>query len=416
VKTADATLTIANATLTIALTALMGCGGSGPADMAAVDMAMPDLANPYPAPHPPMPQAKTEMGPVAASPKFLAISFPNDPLVNSIDDFVSKIAVSKYWLGAVSEYQVGAATALPPIHSAYMPPQQMTDLQLQQWLTSQIKMGQGFPTPDANTIYTIFLPDGVSVSLGGGVSCQDFGAYHNDYAYNNLFVTYVVAPRCPPPTQGVTVLDELTAAVSHEFVEAATDPLAADTPAWTDVDPDHAVWALVGGGSELGDLCAAFPDSFYRPADLPYLVQRTWSNAAAAAGHDPCEPDGAKPYFNSSPVFPDTVTAFIPGQGTVDTKGVLIPVGQSKTIELDLYSDAPTSGAWSIKGVDFASAFMGQPRELSFTFDKTSGMNGDKVMMTITAVRGNNAGTSAFWIQNNLGATSTVWLGLVTNQ
>jgi hypothetical protein len=103
------------------------------------------------------------------------------------------------------------------------------------------------------------------------------------------------------------------------------------------------------------------------------------------------------------------------GFGTTTTQGVHIPVGQSATVELDLYSDAPTSGPWHLSAVDFASAFMGQPPELSFSFDATQGQNGDKVHLTIKALKASALGASNFWIQSDLGQSSTVWLGVVGN-
>jgi hypothetical protein len=169
------------------------------------------------------------------------------------------------------------------------------------------------------------------------------------------------------------------------------------------------------GGTEIGDLCDAFPNVFYKPADLPYLVQRMWSNAAAAASHDPCEPNGASPYFSSAPVLADTVSGSAPGFGPYTTKGVKIPVGQSKTVILDLYSDAPTGGPWTISAIDIDSTFFGQSPELSFSFDKTQGQNGDTVQMTIQVLAAGQGNVEPFWIQSDLGNTTSVWLGLVGN-
>ena len=397
-----------------------GCSPGTPVTMTApADMAVapPDLEIPYPAPRPMMPTAQSSGGPVMAAPRFVAISFANDPLQSSIDDFVAKLAASStYWSGTTAEYGVGPATALPPIHSSDVPTARLTDSAIRTWLNNQIQMTPGFPQPDANTIYALFYTDAVTVTFEGGASCQQFQGYHGDYQLSGKYVTYAVMARCPPPVSSVTVLDNLTATASHEFIEAATDPLAIDNPAWASVDDDHAAWMLLAGG-EVGDLCAAFPDSFYRPADLPYLVQRTWSNARAAAGHDPCEPDGTEPYFNSAPVLKDTIPVSVFGDPDVPALGVHIPVGQSATVELDLYSDAPTSGPWTVSALDVGSAFMGGAPELSFSFDKTQGQNGDKIQMTITALKASQdpSGASLFWIESDLGQQSTVWLGLVGN-
>ena len=95
------------------------------------------------------------------------------------------------------------------------------------------------------------------------------------------------------------------------------------------------------GGGEVGDLCAQEPGAFTQFPELAYTVQRTWSNAAAMASHDPCVPALANEvYFNAVPELNDTIT--IGGMFTM--LGVQIPVGQTKTIDLDLFSDGDTGG------------------------------------------------------------------------
>jgi hypothetical protein len=393
---------------------VVGCSSKG--QTASPDLSLPpDLAPAFPSAHSSPPQAKSLTGPVMTAPKVVAITFPGDSLQSSIDDFISKIAAASYWSGATAEYGVGRLTALAPVHSTFTPPSALGDSDIASWLTSQINTA-GFPQPDNNTIYAIFYQATTTVSFQGGTSCNEFEGYHNDFKMpNGQYATYAVLPRCPPPVAGVTTLDNLTALSSHELIEAATDPEVTDHPAWVTVDNEHVAFAIVGGGGEIGDLCAAFPNSFYRPAGLPYLVQRVWSNAQAAAGHDPCQPDGASPYFNAAPLLTDEVTVNALGAGLISSKGVHIPVGQSATVELDLFSDGPTSGPWKVSAIDFASAFMGAPRQLSFTFDTTQGLNGDKLQLTIKALRADPSGASVFWIESDLSATSTVWLGLVGN-
>ncbi len=368
----------------------------------------------YPAPHPPMPQVVSEKGPVMTAPKLVSISFMGDTLQGDIDAFTTQIVAAKdYWSGATSEYGVGPLSALPPQHLTETPATALADADVQQWLTGKINGGGGFPQPDGNTLYVIYYPATTTVTLDGGSLCTEFEGYHSDYAITaGQYVTYAVVGRCPPPVAGLAEIDEVTAEASHEIIEAATDPLPQDKPAYIDVDADHRAWELVGGGAEIGDLCAPFPDSFYNPTGITNLVQRVWSNAAAAAGHDPCQPNGASPYFNAAPVLTEKVT--LSGSSIV-TQGVTIPVGTSKTVELDLYSDAPTSGPWKVSALDVTSAFFGDAPALSFSFDKTSGQNGDKLHLTIKAISTPSMGVSPFWLQSDLGSVSTVWIGLVGN-
>ena len=61
------------------------------------------------------------------------------------------------------------------------------------------------------------------------------------------------------------------------------------------------LWAFLGG--EVGDLCVSYrgDDSY---TESGYVVQRSWSNKAAAASHNPCVPapdPSSQPYFNVAP-------------------------------------------------------------------------------------------------------------------
>jgi hypothetical protein len=359
-----------------------------------------------------MPQVPNAGGPIMATPKVVAITYDTDTLQAKIDDFTSKIGASSYWSGAVGEYGVGKLTATPLHLTEAAPTATLMDSDVQSWLAGKITgasdAGPSFPQPDGETIYAIFYPSGVNMTMMGFPSCSGFDGYHADYKVGGQSVTYAVMLRCG-------TVNDLTVAASHEFAESATDPLSVSNPAFLQPDADHTVWEYSGGGGELGDMCSSFPNVLYTPSDFPYEVQKIWSNKNAAASHDPCQPQGASPYFDSAPVLTDTFTVNDPMAGTFTTKGVHIPVGQSGTVELDLYSDAPTSGPWSIQVLDVASAIYGGAQELTFSLDTTTGQDGDKVHLTITPVKAGSGGASAFWIQNKLGTVQTVWLGLVGN-
>src|SRR5262249_40312223 len=141
----------------------------------------------------------------------------------------------------------------------------------------------------------------------------------------------------------------------------------------------HLYWLFALGGGETGDMCAQFPGVFTKFSPLPYTVQRTWSDAAAKAGHDPCQPTApGSVYFNSAPVLNDNIS--IQGAGTM--KGVKIPVGSSKVVDLDLFSDGDTGGPWKVQVKDFG-ALVGLGNTMSFSLDQTQGQNGQKLHLTI---------------------------------
>lgn len=253
---------------------------------------------------------------------------------------------------------------------------------------------------DANTLFVLFYPAGVTITLEGVPSCSGFGGYHSettlDSAHSNLVVPYVVVPNCDN-----TGVDHATASASHELVEAVTDPRPFSAPAYKEVDSAHLAWSLGLGGGELCDLCAQDAASFVPLAPSGYVVQRCWSNAAAAASHDPCVPAPANQvYFNAAPNLADTITLF--GKPTT---GVAIPTGTSRTIPVTLFSDAATNGPITATAIDLTGA-----NGLSFAFDNTSGLNGTALNLTITK---NIPGGALFVVRATVGTTSHFWLGAV---
>jgi hypothetical protein len=419
----------------------LGCGSSSPGvtpgnDAGGSDHVAPESGAPevgadvpvmpgYPAAHPAMPQVVNSGGPVMTAPKFVIITFAGDPLASQIDAFADAVAASKtYWSGTTAEYGVGPVASVTHLSLHETPAASLSDADVQTWLAGKIAGpdagtldgGGPWPQPDINTLYMVYYPSGTAISQGGGASCSDFFGYHDDFMLSgSTFVTYSVVARCPPFPM-TSDIDSVASIASHELIEAATDPRVNDEPAYAQPDADHLAWAIPAGG-ELGDMCAGFGDVFYKPADVPFLVQRSWSNKAAMAGHDPCQPDGAMPYFNSAVVVTDTVTVSNPPSGTFMTKGINIAVGKTSTVELDLYSDAK-SGPWTVQAFDLASLFGTGPQELDISFGgKTmaTGSNGDKIPMTVKVLQKGQGGAEVLWIQSTSGQTQNVWLALIGN-
>ncbi|HEV3189004.1 MAG TPA: hypothetical protein VGY54_00835, partial [Polyangiaceae bacterium] len=299
-------------------------------------------------------------------------------------------------------------------------------------------IGSGaFGTPDPQAIYTIVYPamtkiqqpNPVNAIFGPVYSCTNFSGYHDSVGVTltdggpATIFAYAVLATC------TSSLDDLTEVMSHEWVEAATDPEVTTTGIFTpsggpnaayySVDPDHVVWTVLSSGGEAGDLCQPErPEAIYTPADVGNAVQRTWSNQLAAASHDPCAPDRAGlPFFDSAPVLNETVTFTSALTGSITTKGVKIPVGQSRTIEVDLFSDGPTGGPWTataddLLNRDYASFF--PTKTLSFQWDRTQGTNGEKLHLMITVTGASFlGGAHAFVITSTLGTRRYQWPGIV---
>ncbi|MEO8796671.1 MAG: hypothetical protein ABI551_02200, partial [Polyangiaceae bacterium] len=307
-----------------------------------------------------------------------------------------------YWSTTTSEYGVGPLTIGESIVLAAAPAASVSSADvdaLAQSLASGTAAVQGdagtMAAPDSNTIYALFYPTSTVISEAKGYdSCQSFGGYHTDTTVTGtsgpVNFTYALVPRCPHfyESEGLTGVDEVTAGLSHELVEAATDPFTETSAAYLAADDDHKVWGVVLAASETGDMCAWEGPSVALPTGVSLETSRIWSNVAAKAGHDPCIPAPTDPYFAAIPDLTEDVP--IPeyvsygANGKIvsggKTKGVKLAVGESATIDLVLYSDAPTP-AFTVTPQEISTSPV-----LSFALDRESGVNGERLHLTITRV------------------------------
>jgi hypothetical protein len=103
--------------------------------------------------------------------------------------------------------------------------------------------------------------------------------------------------------------------------------------------------------------------------------------------------------------------------GKVTTKGIKIPVGESRTIEVDLFSDGDTGGPWKVIAEDLMSTVYGSyglKPTMTFAWDRTEGQNGEKLHLTITVTAASFiGGAHAFMITSWLKNRVAVWPGLV---
>jgi hypothetical protein len=402
------------ATATTTTTSSTGGSDAGP----DVDNGAP--SDVYPAPHPEPPRVVTLGGPVLDSPTFVPVFFQNDDTsyTAQIADFTTKMGASAWWKANTEEYGVGAATGGTPVQLDETAVNSLDDSDIQTWLAGKLNADDpAFPPPEDGVVYSLFYPASTEITLQSGgqtsKSCWSFGGYHNnitlDAAHGSKHVAYVVVPRCNQfgPIDGI---DATTGTASHEYLESATDPFPEVDPAYAQVDNAHIYWLFTLGGGETADMCAQNPGAFVMDDEIGYTVQRSWSNVAAKASHDPCVPAiSGESYFNSAPVLPDSLKL-----GGATMKGIHIPVGESRTIEVDLFSDGPTSGPWEVKAVDGSALQGGQPN-LDFTFDRTSGVNGEKLHLTIAVLSATPYKAETFLLISQLGEQRQLWVGLVGN-
>jgi hypothetical protein len=143
----------------------------------------------------------------------------------------------------------GGNITITPINAS----SSLSDADVQHELDAQIAAGR-LPAPSADSLYMIYFPAGVSISIEGQASCSSFCAYHEGFnsAKAGAPVYYGVMPVCGFGC-GVagSTFDSMSVVSSHECTEAVTDPFPTpgDKPAYPQAWND-------AGGQEIGDLCA----------------------------------------------------------------------------------------------------------------------------------------------------------------
>ena len=216
----------------------------------------------------------------------------SDVVTGGITGFYNTILPSNY-LGMLTEYNVklqkiglgsmrGPYTITPS--KCAVGPCSLDDTDIQAEVQSQVNAGH-LPSPvvsfasfNQNTMYMVYFPPQVTISLGSDKSCQQFCAYHGTFAANFGTELYGVIPDfgagsgCDRGCGSGTQFQNITSVSSHEFTEAITDP---DVGLAQDFAPPLAWYDPVNG--EIGDIC-----NHQHVVVLGYTVQKEWSNAQNA--------------------------------------------------------------------------------------------------------------------------------------
>jgi hypothetical protein len=348
---------------------------------------------------PAMGQVVDQGGGVLSAPEIVTVRWASDPDGAKWEDFDDRIGASTYWQKAVSEYGVGVATSGPSRHVVVQqdPPASWTDTDFESWMTTELSNPQtsGWPAPGAQSLYIVYIPPQAKLTWQGQDACQALLGAHAETTTSSgaNVATAIVLTGC---TGGQDVVGTATRTAAHELAEAATDPLPDLQVTYAGFDVEHLAWELfqqVGdapGSDELGDDCEVYPYAYYTEgAELPYDVQRIWSNASAKAGHDPCVPAPSGAYFNTTPLDLEDVSVTAPdvtgALQTYATKGWHVAPGQSRTVRVGFYSDAPAP-AWSLRVVEGSGMPMAPSptNVLDLKLSTKQGANGDTAQLTIT--------------------------------
>jgi hypothetical protein len=186
-------------------------------------------------------------------------------LVQEINQFFDYVLTSPL-MDQLAEYSVagapiGQGSRTGAVILSTDPPGAVADADIQSLIQQEIAGDAAVSQPTPNSLYFVFLPPGVTVTLNGAASCSNFCGYHSDIN-GSIFYAVMPYPDCSGCTGAPALLDALTATTSHELCEAVTDPVPGQ--GWYDDQ-----------NGEIGDICA------WKTKQLgSYTVQLEWSNRA----------------------------------------------------------------------------------------------------------------------------------------
>lgn len=200
-------------------------------------------------------------GPVISHVKVVAVFWGSAvPNQASLADFYTSIVDSPHldWLSEynTSKQTIGRGSFLGSyVDSAAPARSSLADEDIQAEIGRLIDQGK-VPAPDADTLYMVHFPAGVSISMQNNYSCQQFCAYHGTFTNQGKYVYYGVMPDFSGGCQSCggtgDKLKNTTIVTSHELVEAITDP--AIGIANEKNDASYLAWYDDQGG-EIGDVC-----------------------------------------------------------------------------------------------------------------------------------------------------------------
>lgn len=154
-------------------------------------------------------------------------------------------------------------------------------------LERQIDEGK-LPKPDANSLYFLYFPPGVSITIDGAKSCEVFCGYHHSVKtqrYGQVY--YSVQPDLGGACAmgcGVanSMFENMTVITAHELTEAVTDPAVEGS---ADFGPP--IGWVTNEGMEIGDLCASELTSVTGRNGTTYRLQQAFDNTIRRCNKGP---------------------------------------------------------------------------------------------------------------------------------
>jgi cysteine-rich repeat protein len=208
-----------------------------------------------------------------------------NPAPPSIATFYQQILASTYvdWLSEydtptaqigrgrfVGQFRITPSTTAVPVDAGTIVSE----------LAQQILQGN-LPPPDADTLYVVYFPRGVPVTLGSLTSCTNFCGWHAAAVTTAGSLLYSVQPDLRAPCRchfrgSRDAVDDVTTVASHEVIETITDP-------WVGVAATS--WFDIGGpmgNGEIADVCLGDQGTVLGTDGFSYVVSNGWSDALDA--------------------------------------------------------------------------------------------------------------------------------------
>jgi hypothetical protein len=207
-----------------------------------------------------------------------SLGYPNISV--QIDAFVTSYPDGHNWdnsatddYAIIQQYGSHGAIANTLTNFSYFVDSQATaasisDSAIQTYLAGLLNAGK--LSTSYTTIYGVYFPAGMKVTMGGQASCTSFCGYHSHFAYGGHNIKYAVFPypNCSGCSlTGMSAADMFTIISSHEIREAVTDSLGS---AWYDVS-----------GFEADDKCAWH--HLYQMKNGGFWVQPEYSNGGTSS-------------------------------------------------------------------------------------------------------------------------------------
>lgn len=340
-----------------------------------------------------LPRMEYRGGPFMRHPRIVTITFRADDkaLVSRLEQFGETITRTPWWRAVTEGYcakdgdcigegQPGMAVRLDDQLAA-----EVHAVELSALLRRYAQAGR-FGVLDENTLLVAYLPPGVHLRDAFVARyCGDGPrGFHRALRMDKRIVGFAVLPRCGDEAA-------LTGTASHEILETAANP---DTSQHGfALVPSSVNLAFSAAGVEPVDPCGLLNRGTHQTQEGGFVVQRAWSNRAAANGQDPCVPAApARPYL-----------ALIPQQRVIR----LTKPGDSVTVSAIAVADRPGQ-RWSVSATDLTGARQRQ-RYLEVSLSKSEVSVGEKMQMTVTLRKSPPSQPCIIGLISSIASTSHVW-------